>query len=310
MTEMDKKDVVYHVPVMLKECVDALVQNKNAVYVDLTFGGGGHSREIVNRLEEKGHLYAFDQDEDAEKNALRDSNFTLVRSNFRFVKNFLKYHGVEKVDGVLADLGVSSHHLDDPMRGFSFRWDAPLDMRMNYRKGMTAADVLNTYELEQLTQVFRLYGELKNAYRLAITIVKSREQQEIRTVNDLIEVIGGLIPKAREKKELAKIFQALRIEVNQEMEALKEMLTAMEDIIRPGGKLVVMTYHSLEDRLVKNVMRSGNIEGKEEKDFFGHVSTPYTIINRRVITAKAEEIEQNPRARSAKLRIAERKEDK
>jgi 16S rRNA (cytosine1402-N4)-methyltransferase len=306
--EKKQEEVVYHVPVMLNECVDALVQDTKGVYVDLTFGGGGHSREIVSRLTKDGHLYAFDQDADAENNTIESNRFTLIRSNFRFVKNFLKYHGITQVDGVLADLGVSSHHLDDPMRGFSFRFDAPLDMRMNYRKGITAADVLNTYDVDQLTAIFRLYGELKNAYKLANAIIKTREEKTFQTVNDLIEAISRFIPKAREKKEMAKVFQALRIEVNHEMEALKEMLKIMEEIIRPEGRLVVMTYHSLEDRLVKNVMRTGNIEGKAEQDFYGHIHTPYDLVNRKVITASLEEIERNPRARSAKLRIAQRKE--
>jgi 16S rRNA (cytosine1402-N4)-methyltransferase len=306
--EKKQEEVVYHVPVMLNECVDALVQDTKGVYVDLTFGGGGHSREIVSRLTKDGHLYAFDQDADAENNTIESNRFTLIRSNFRFVKNFLKYHGITQVDGVLADLGVSSHHLDDPMRGFSFRFDAPLDMRMNYRKGITAADVLNTYDVDQLTAIFRLYGELKNAYKLANAIIKTREEKTFQTVNDLIEAISRFIPKAREKKEMAKVFQALRIEVNHEMEALKEMLKVMEEIIRPEGRLVVMTYHSLEDRLVKNVMRTGNIEGKAEQDFYGHIHTPYDLVNRKVITASLEEIERNPRARSAKLRIAQRKE--
>jgi 16S rRNA (cytosine1402-N4)-methyltransferase len=306
--EKKQEEVVYHVPVMLNECVDALVQDTKGVYVDLTFGGGGHSREIVSKLTKDGHLYAFDQDADAENNTIESNRFTLIRSNFRFVKNFLKYHGITQVDGVLADLGVSSHHLDDPMRGFSFRFDAPLDMRMNYRKGITAADVLNTYDVDQLTAIFRLYGELKNAYKLANAIIKTREEKTFQTVNDLIEAISRFIPKAREKKEMAKVFQALRIEVNHEMEALKEMLKVMEEIIRPEGRLVVMTYHSLEDRLVKNVMRTGNIEGKAEQDFYGHIHTPYDLVNRKVITASLEEIERNPRARSAKLRIAQRKE--
>lgn len=306
--EKKQEEVVYHVPVMLNECVDALVQDTKGVYVDLTFGGGGHSREIVSRLTKDGHLYAFDQDADAENNTIESNRFTLIRSNFRFVKNFLKYHGIAQVDGVLADLGVSSHHLDDPMRGFSFRFDAPLDMRMNYRKGITAADVLNTYDVDQLTAIFRLYGELKNAYKLANAIIKTREEKTFQTVNDLIEAISRFIPKTREKKEMAKVFQALRIEVNHEMEALKEMLKVMEEIIRPEGRLVVMTYHSLEDRLVKNVMRTGNIEGKAEQDFYGHIHTPYDLVNRKVITASLEEIERNPRARSAKLRIAQRKE--
>lgn len=306
--EKKQEEVVYHVPVMLNECVDALVQDTKGVYVDLTFGGGGHSREIVSRLTKDGHLYAFDQDADAENNTIESNRFTLIRSNFRFVKNFLKYHGITQVDGVLADLGVSSHHLDDPMRGFSFRFDAPLDMRMNYRKGITAADVLNTYDVDQLTAIFRLYGELKNAYKLANAIIKTREEKTFQTVNDLIEAISRFIPKTREKKEMAKVFQALRIEVNHEMEALKEMLKVMEEIIRPEGRLVVMTYHSLEDRLVKNVMRTGNIEGKAEQDFYGHIHTPYDLVNRKVITASLEEIERNPRARSAKLRIAQRKE--
>ena len=260
----------YHIPVLLRESVDGLEIKPDGVYIDVTFGGGGHSKEILRRLGKKGHLYSFDQDADAEKNIVDDDRFTFVRSNFRYIKNWMRYYDVEKIDGLLADLGVSSHHLDDESRGFSFRFDAPLDMRMNKQAGKTAADVVNDYDEEQLADIFYLYGELKNARKLAAAIVKARQAQRIATTGELLQVTEKLFPREREKKEMAKLFQALRIEVNHEMEALKEMLNGSKDLLGEGGRLSVITYHSLEDRLVKNMMKAGNTEGKVKQDFFGH----------------------------------------
>ena len=301
----------YHVPVLLKESVDGLQINPEGIYVDVTFGGGGHSREILSRLGSKGHLYSFDQDADAEQNIPADEQkFTFVRSNFRYLRNWMRYYGVEGIDGLLADLGVSSHHFDDESRGFSFRFDAPLDMRMNERDGLTAADVCNRYSEEELARLFWLYGELKNGHRLANTIVRGRADHPIATVNDLITLVRPLIGANREKKDMAKVFQALRIEVNHEMEALHEMLDAAINCLKPGGRLVVLTYHSLEDRMVKNYMRSGNAEGKVEEDFFGNRLSPLRPVNNKVIVPDADEQERNPRSRSAKLRIAEKVEMK
>ena len=297
----------YHVPVLLKASVDGLDIRPDGIYVDVTFGGGGHSKEILSRLGDNGHLYSFDQDADAERNIVDDKRFTFVRSNFRYLKNWMRYHEVEQVDGILADLGVSSHHFDDETRGFSFRFDAPLDMRMNKRDGMTAADVLNDYEEERLADIFYLYGELKGSRRLAAAIVKARTAHAIRTTQDLANIVAPLLKREREKKETAKLFQALRIEVNHEMDALKEMLLAARDVLAPGGRLSVITYHSLEDRMVKNVMKTGNTEGKACQDFFGRVETPFRLVNNKVITADEEELAANPRSRSAKLRIAEKK---
>ncbi|MDD6897168.1 MAG: 16S rRNA (cytosine(1402)-N(4))-methyltransferase RsmH [Prevotella sp.] len=297
----------YHVPVLLKASVDGLDIRPDGIYVDVTFGGGGHSKEILSRLGDNGHLYSFDQDADAERNIVDDKRFTFVRSNFRYLKNWMRYHEVEQVDGILADLGVSSHHFDDETRGFSFRFDAPLDMRMNKRDGMTAADVLNDYEEERLADIFYLYGELKGSRRLAAAIVKARTAHAIRTTQDLANIVAPLLKREREKKETAKLFQALRIEVNHEMDALKEMLLAARDVLAPGGRLSVITYHSLEDRMVKNVMKTGNTEGKASQDFFGRVETPFRLVNNKVITADEEELAANPRSRSAKLRIAEKK---
>lgn len=299
----------YHVPVLLKESVDGLQISPEGIYVDVTFGGGGHSREILSRLGPKGHLYGFDQDADAEQNIPADEQkFTFVRSNFRYLRNWMRYYGVEGIDGLLADLGVSSHHFDDESRGFSFRFDAPLDMRMNGRDGMTAADICNRYSEEELARLFWLYGELKNGRRLANAIAKSRADHPIVTVNDLIALVRPLIGINREKKDLAKVFQALRIEVNHEMEALHEMLDAAISCLNPGGRLVVLTYHSLEDRMVKNYMRSGNAEGKVEEDFFGNRLSPLRPVNNKVIIPDTDEQERNPRSRSAKLRIAEKVE--
>ena len=300
------EELVYHTPVMLKESVDGMQIEKNDICVDVTFGGGGHSREILSRLGKNGHLYSFDQDEDAEKNAPDDKRFTFVRGNFRFLYNFLRYHDATEIDALLADLGVSGHHFDDETRGFSFRFDAALDMRMNKRGGNTAADLLNNATEEELARIFKLYGELNCARKLAATIVKKRATSPFRMVSDLIEAAKPFCPPQREKKELAKIFQALRIEINHEMEALKEMLQQAGEVLKPGGRLVVITYHSLEDRLVKNFMKSGNIEGVVEKDFFGRVTSPFDM--QKVIIPTNEEQERNPRSRSAKLRIAIKKE--
>ena len=295
----------------MKESVDGLQISPEGIYVDVTFGGGGHSREILSRLGSKGHLYSFDQDADAEQNIPADEQkFTFVRSNFRYLRNWMRYYGVEGIDGLLADLGVSSHHFDDESRGFSFRFDAPLDMRMNERDGLTAADVCNRYSEEELARLFWLYGELKNGRRLANTIVRGRADHPIATVNDLITLVRPLIGANREKKDMAKVFQALRIEVNHEMEALHEMLDAAINCLKPGGRLVVLTYHSLEDRMVKNYMRSGNAEGKVEEDFFGNRLSPLRPVNNKVIVPDADEQERNPRSRSAKLRIAEKVEMK
>lgn len=296
----------YHVPVLLKASVDGLDIRPDGIYVDVTFGGGGHSKEILSRLGNNGHLYSFDQDADAERNIVDDKRFTFVRSNFRYLKNWMRYHEVEQVDGILADLGVSSHHFDAEQRGFSFRYDAPLDMRMNSRAGMTAAQLLNTVDEDELTRILRLYGEIKNPHRLAMMLVNRRSQQPFATTGDLADCVRPLLGAAREKKELAKVFQALRIAVNHEMEALEEMLAAATQLLAPGGRLVVLTYHSLEDRLVKNFMRAGNAEGKVEQDFFGNRLAPLRPVNNKVIVPSVEEQEENSRSRSAKLRIAER----
>lgn len=291
---------------MLRESVDGMKIAKNDICVDVTFGGGGHSREILSRLGKQGHLYSFDQDEDAEKNAPDDKRFTFVRGNFRFLYNFLRYHNATEIDALLADLGVSGHHFDDETRGFSFRFDADLDMRMNKRGGETAADLLNNATEQELARIFKLYGELNCARKLAATIVKKRTEKPFKRVNDLIEAAKPFCPPQREKKELAKVFQALRIEINHEMDALKEMLTQAGEVLKPGGRLVIITYHSLEDRLVKNFMKSGNIDGIIEKDFFGRTTSPFDM--QKVIIPTAEEQERNPRSRSAKLRIAIKKE--
>ncbi len=302
------EETVYHVPVLLKESVDGLNITEGGNFVDVTFGGGGHSKEIYSRMDKNGHLYSFDQDADAEKNAdgFDTKRFTFVRSNFRFLKNFMRYYGVEHIDGLLADLGVSSHHFDDSARGFSFRFEGKLDMRMNQRAGMTAADVVNTYEEEQLADVLYLYGELKQSRKIAAALVKARQEKPIETIGDLMEVSKTFFRNEREKKDMAKLFQALRIEVNHEMDALKEMLKSATEMLKPGGRLVIITYHSLEDRIVKNLMKTGNVEGKEDKDFFGKVNTPYRLVNRQVIVPTDEEMARNPRSRSAKLRIAEK----
>lgn len=304
---MSETEKTYHVPVLLNESIDGMNIRPGGIYVDVTFGGGGHSKEILTRLDDTAHLYSFDQDEDAEKNIVNDHRFTFVRSNFRYLSNFLRYYDVEEVDAILADLGVSSHHFDDSERGFSFRFDGKLDMRMNKRAGITAAEIVNTYSEERLADIFYLYGELKNSRKLASVIAKARLSKPIVTIGDFLEIIKPLFGREREKKELAKVFQALRIEVNQEMEALKEMLYAAIEALKPGGRLVVITYHSLEDRMVKNIMKTGNIEGKAEQDFFGNVQAPFKLVNNKVIVASEEEVAHNPRSRSAKLRIAEKR---
>lgn len=296
----------YHVPVLLNESIDGLNIKKDGIYIDVTFGGGGHSREILSRLEGNARLFSFDQDQDAELNIIKDDRFTFVRSNFRYIKNWMRYHGIEQIDGLLADLGVSSHHFDDETRGFSFRFDAPLDMRMNKRGGQTAADIINGYDEQRLADIFFLYGELKNARKIASALGKARIAKRIETTNDLMEATEKLFRQEREKKEMAKMFQALRIEVNHEMDALKDMLKGATELLAPGGRLSVITYHSLEDRMVKNIMKTGNVEGKMEKDFFGRTETPFKLINNKVIIPSEEEQERNPRSRSAKLRIAEK----
>lgn len=303
---MSNKEVCYHIPVMLNECMEGLAIKPDGVYVDVTFGGGGHSKEILSRLGEKGTLCGFDQDADAENNIPEDDRFVFVRSNFRYLSNFMRFHGETEIDGLLADLGVSSHHFDDKDRGFSFRFQGMLDMRMNTRAGKTAADILNTYTEEALSTLFYLYGELKNSRKLASVIVKARETKPLETTDEFLALITPYIGKDKEKKMLAQVFQALRIEVNDEMRALREMLQQAMRLLKPGGRLVVMTYHSLEDRLVKNFFKSGNFEGTISQDFFGNIQSPFRLINNKVITPSSEEVEVNPRSRSAKLRIAEK----
>ncbi len=297
---------MYHIPVMLNEVLEGLNIRSDGVYVDVTFGGGGHSRAILERLGEHGRLLGFDQDLDAAKNAFDDARFTFVRSNFRYLSNFLRYHGIEKIDGILADLGVSSHHLDDAERGFSFRFDGDLDMRMNSQASLTAAAVLATYDEERLADIFFNYGELRQARRIARAIVQARTAAPITTAAQLMEVVKPFFLREREKKELAKLFQALRIEVNDEMGALRSLLTQSAQWLGDGGRLVVLTYHSLEDRLVKNYMRTGNVDGRQEKDFYGNVVSPFASVNNKVVVASEAEVAENPRARSAKLRIAQR----
>lgn len=295
---------MYHIPVLLTESVDGLNIKPDGTYVDVTLGGGGHSKEILKRLNGTGHLYAFDQDEDAEKNwqevasATPLNNFTFIRSNFRYLRNWMRYYGVEKIDGLLADLGVSSHHFDDEARGFSFRFDAPLDMRMNKRAGRTAAEIVNKYEEEKIANILYIYGEFKNSRKIASAISKARKDKEIKTTMDLVYATN-----IKDKKDLARLFQALRIEVNQEMAALKEMLTNATQLLKQNGRLSIITYHSLEDRMVKNIIRRGNIEGKVIEDLYGKIDTPLKPISNKVITPSNEEIQNNPRSRSAKLRI-------
>lgn len=296
----------YHIPVLLRESIEGLDIHPEGVYLDLTFGGGGHSREILKYLT-SGRLIGFDQDQDAAANLPEKENFIFVNHNFRYLRHFMRYYGFVSADGILADLGVSSHEFDEAERGFSFRFDAELDMRMNRRGKRKASEILNTYDREALVGIFRNYGEVENAGRLTDLILKAREEKEIRTSGELYEVLAPCLPKARESKYLAKVYQALRIEVNGELEALKEMLRQAAEVLKPGGRLVVITYHSLEDRIVKNFLKSGNVEGKEEKDpIFGQVTKAFELVNRKVILPSEEEVAANPRARSAKLRIAKR----
>ena len=298
---------MYHVPVLLEESVSGLNIDPDGVYLDLTFGGGGHSREILKRLKD-GCLIGFDQDSDALANVPDDSRFIFVNHNFRYLRNFLRYCGYDEADGILADLGVSSHEFDEAGRGFSFRFDAELDMRMNQRSRLKATDILNTYSEENLIRIFRNYGEVDNVRRLVDLIVNARTGKMITRSEEFLQVIAPCVPKQKEKKYLAQVYQALRIEVNGELEALEDMLKEAERALCPGGRLVVITYHSLEDRIVKNFLKSGNFEGKVEKDFYGHVKRNFELVNRKVIVPSEEEIERNPRARSAKLRIAEKRE--
>lgn len=293
---------------MLQECIEGLHINPNGIYVDVTFGGGGHSKAILDQLDQ-GKLLAFDQDADAKANTLDDTRFTLIPENFRHLKNFLRLHGIRKIDGLLADLGVSSHQFDTAERGFSTRFDGPIDGRMDQAATKTGADILNTYSLEDLTQIFRLYGELKNAYKISQLVVQTRVDKPFETIEQLKNSLGLLAPRNRENKFFAQVFQALRIEVNEELESLKELLQQCSEIMYPGGRLVVMSYHSLEDRIVKNFIRSGNIEGEIHKDFYGKVQNDWKAINRKPIVANEKEIETNSRARSARLRIAEKKNE-
>lgn len=301
---------VYHIPALATESMDGLDINPNGTYVDLTFGGGGHSRLILERLSPKGRLFSFDQDADAQANIPTDSRLHFIESNFRFMRSQLRLRGVGdgQVDGVLADLGVSSHHFDTAERGFSFKadLDAPLDMRMNRKAAFTAATLVNTYEQEALAQLLKEYGELDTTYKIAACIVRARSTKEIVTVGDLVEAVAPCTPKKDGAKFLTKLFQALRIEVNGEMEALKMALEQSLKVLRPGGRLAVISYHSLEDRLVKNFIKCGNFEGKMDKDFYGNVSTPWEAVSRKAIVPTAEEVERNPRSRSAKLRVAEK----
>ena len=304
---MNEQSIVYHIPALLEESMAGLNIAPGGTYVDVTFGGGGHSRAIMSRLGKDGRLYGFDQDMDAYANRIDDSRFTFVHGNFAYLKNFLRYYGVEAVDGIIADLGVSFHHFDDAARGFSFRADAPLDMRMNRDGGRRAADLLATLDEEQIADLLYNYGELKQARRMAAAIVKSRAAGvPVATVGRLLEVVKPMVKPAQEKKELAQVFQALRIAVNDELGALRSLLEQSLQVLRPGGRLVVITYHSLEDRMVKNFIKCGNVEGKVEKDFFGRVDVPLKAVNNRVIQPNEEEVERNPRSRSAKLRIAEK----
>lgn len=307
---MTDNNMVYHIPVLLKESVDGLDINPDGVYVDVTFGGGGHSREILSRLGDNGHLFSFDQDADTENNIVDDPRFTFVHSNFRWLSNWMRYYDIEHIDGLLADLGVSSHHFDDAERGFSFRYDAPLDMRMNREGGKTAADIVNVDTEEHLADIFYLYGELRRSRQIAAAIVKARQRKPILTTQDFLQVVDPLFRREKEKKDMARLFQALRIEVNHEMQALSEMLTSATRLLAKGGRLSVITYHSLEDRMVKNIMKSGNVNGKVEEDpVYGRKASPYNLVNNKVIVPSDEEVERNPRSRSAKLRIAEKKEE-
>ena len=306
---MSNNETTYHVPVMLQECLDGLAINPDGVYVDVTFGGGGHSRAIFAKLSENGRLIAFDQDPDAAQNAWEAPNFHFIASNFAYLKNQLRMLGIQKVDGILADLGVSSHQFDDGKRGFSIRANEPLDMRMNQQGATTAATLVAEYDEEQLAAIFRKYGELDHPYKTAVELVKARSKSKIKTTGDLMEALAPVAPKFKDHKFFAQVFQALRIEVNQEMEVLEKFLLQTPEVLKPEGRLVVMSYHSLEDRLVKNLMKRGNLDGSIEKDFFGKVLKPFEEVNRKPILPSEEEIQRNTRARSAKLRIAKRVED-
>lgn len=296
----------YHIPALLPEAIDALDIHPDGIYADVTFGGGGHSRAILAELGEKGHLYGFDRDIDAYTNAPDDSRFTFVHSDFRFIRNFMKYYGVKNLDGILADLGVSFHHFDEADRGFSFRSDAPLDMRMNRSAELSARDIVNTYSEDELTVLFRSFTDLKRPRQLAGTIVKARKDSDIDTTFQLVEAVRKSINPAREKKDLAQVFQAIRIEVNHEMDALRDLLKESVETLHSGGRLAIITYHSIEDRLVKNFMKTGNFEGVEQKDFFGKVESPWRLITKSPIVPSAAEVDLNPRSRSAKLRVAQK----
>lgn len=296
----------YHIPALLPEAIDALDIHPDGIYADVTFGGGGHSRAILAELGEKGHLYGFDRDIDAYTNAPDDSRFTFVHSDFRFIRNFMKYYGVKNLDGILADLGVSFHHFDEADRGFSFRSDAPLDMRMNRSAELSARDIVNTYSEDELTVLFRSFTDLKRTRQLAGAIVKARKDSDIDTTFQLVEAVRKSINPAREKKDLAQVFQAIRIEVNHEMDALRDLLKESVETLHSGGRLAIITYHSIEDRLVKNFMKIGNFEGVEQKDFFGKVESPWRLITKSPIVPSAAEVDLNPRSRSAKLRVAQK----
>lgn len=295
----------YHIPVLLNEAIEGLNINPNGVYVDATFGGGGHSREVLKHLAPNGRLLAFDQDEDAARNAFDDERFLFAQHNFRYLKNFLRYYELEQVDGILADLGVSSHHFDMPERGFSFRFDAPLDMRMNQASQLSAAKVLSDYSEEDLFRILKTYGEVDKARKIASLLVKARAEKPINTTFELVELLTPVVPKLQQNKVFAQVFQALRIEVNQELDVLIDFLNDAANVLKPGGRLVVISYHSLEDRLVKNLIQKGNIEGKVEKDFYGNMNLVFNSIG-KVVVPTAEELERNPRSRSAKMRIAEK----
>lgn len=304
---MEKEQATYHIPALLTETINGLEIKPNGTYVDVTFGGGGHSRAILSHLDSDGRLFSFDQDMDAYANRIDDPRFTFIHGNFRFLSNFLRYHKVTEVDGILADLGVSFHHFDDGERGFSFRYgEGVLDMRMNRDDSLDAKKVIAEYDVDALTRMFKLFGELKNARRIAEALVKARSSREIVTIADLLDIVKPFINPRQEKKELAQVFQALRMEVNHEVDALAGFLSQTLKVLKPGGKLAIITYHSIEDRMVKNFMRSGNIDGKVETDFFGRSQTPIRPVNNKVIVPTEEEVERNPRSRSAKLRVAEK----
>ncbi len=297
--------LAYHIPALLNESISGLNIKPDGIYVDVTYGGGGHSIEILKRLKE-GKLFAFDQDQDALKNKIDDNRITLIHSNYRYIKNFLKYHGITQVDGIIADLGISFHQVDESSRGFSFKSEADIDMRMNMNAQITAADILNGYDENKLSKVFKEYGELKNAWGITQAIIEGRKEHKFQKISQLVQILGKFAPKHVENKFFAKVFQALRIEVNQEMEALKDFLLACDPLLKNGGRLVVISYHSLEDRLVKNFIRAGNFEGEVDKDVYGNFSTPFCQINKKIIVPDDQEVSLNPRSRSAKMRIAEK----